>query len=99
MIYFLVLIIFALLSLLILSVRKSLSLQDKIENISDSLDNSLDVLDLVFNRIVEKTQLEVLSDDPVVRELAQDLRLARDAVQSVAILLTSQDNNKVSEGD
>lgn len=99
MIYFLILFIFFLLTLLTLSVRKILYLQEKVENISESLEESLDVLDLIYQRIISKTQLEVLSDDPIVRELAQDLKLSRDSVHAVANLISDAANKKVSESD
>jgi hypothetical protein len=99
MIYFLFLVVLILSALLVLSVRKNLYLQEKIENISESIEESLDVLDLIYQRIVSKTQLEVLSDDPIVRELAQDLKLSRDSVHAVANLISDAANKKVSEGD
>jgi hypothetical protein len=99
MIYFLILVLVFLSALLALSIRKNLYLQEKIENISESLEESLDVLDLVYQRIVTKTQLEVLSDDPIVRELAQDLKISRDSVHAIANLISDAANKKVSEGD
>ena len=99
MIYFLILVLVFLSALLALSIRKNLYLQEKIENISESLEESLDVLDLVYQRIVTKTQLEVLSDDPIVRELAQDLKISRDSVHAIANLILDAANKKVSEGD
>jgi hypothetical protein len=99
MIYFLILVLVFLSALLALSIRKNLYLQEKVENISESLEETLDVLDLVYQRIVAKTQLEVLSDDPIVRELAQDLKLSRDSIQAVANLISDAANKKVSEGD
>jgi len=97
MIYFFSFLSFLFLILLILSVKKNLYFQNRIEEINDKLEESLDVLDEVYQRIVEKTKLEVLSDEPVVRELAEDLKISRDSVLHAAILVTNSLNQKTND--
>lgn len=97
MIYFLSFLIFLFLILLILSVKKNLYFQNRIEEINGKLEESLDVLDEVYQRIVEKTKLEVLSDEPVVRELAEDLKISRDSVLHAALLVTDSLNQKTTD--
>ena len=99
MIYVFTLLIFVFLILLILSVKKNLYFQNRVEEINDRLEESLDVLDEVYQRIVEKTKLEVLSDEPVVRELAEDLKISRDSILHVASLVTDSLNQKTTGDD
>jgi hypothetical protein len=76
-----------LLFLLVLSVRKNLEFSERFENVVDKIEESLDVLDACYNRASIRAKLEVLSDEPVVRELLDDIQLSRDAVLLVANLL------------
>ena len=67
-----------------MSVRKNLELQDKQEMIGEAIEESVELLDVYYQRIDEKSKLEVFSDDHVVRELVNDISEARDAVLAVA---------------
>lgn len=72
---------------LVWSVRLNLSYADKLEEVSDQIEDSLDVLDTCYQRAAAKAELEVLSDEPVVRELMDDIRGSRDAILLVANLI------------
>lgn len=69
---------------LIFSVRKNLQLVDKIEEISDQIEESLDILDEYHKRIDLKSRTEVLFDDPLVKDLIQDIKGCKDAVLLIA---------------
>lgn len=70
--------------LLCLSVRRNFQLEDKLEELGDQVNESLDVLDGCYGRIAQKAEIPVMSDEPVIRELLSDMRMARDAVLLVA---------------
>lgn len=77
---------------LILSVKKNLELLDKLSEIQEAIDDSLNVLDEQHQKIDLKTKLEVFSDEPVVRELLQDIAQARDSVLLTANILNESLN-------
>lgn len=72
---------------LAISVRKNLILLDKLEEIDESIQETLDILDEQFKKIEQKTKIEVFSDEPIVRNLVQDIVIARDAVLKSAKIL------------
>lgn len=80
------LIVFLILSL-IWSVRKNLSYQEKFESIVEKIESSLDVLDSCYQRASTRSQLEVFSDEPVVKELLEDIQITRDSILLIANLI------------
>jgi len=72
---------------LALSLRKNLILLDKLEEIDESIQETLDILEEQFQKIDQKTKIEVFSDEPIVRNLVQDIAIARDAVLKSAKIL------------
>lgn len=72
------------------SVKKNLELMDTIENTTTMIDASVVELEVVRKRIDKKLKLELFSDDPVVRELVDDMRLARRLVSVISENLTGE---------
>jgi hypothetical protein len=72
---------------LIWSLKKNLALSEKFESVVEQIENSLDVLDSCYQRATTRAKLEVLSDEPVVRELLEDIQVTRDAILLVANLM------------
>jgi hypothetical protein len=72
---------------LIWSVKKNLAFSEKFESIIEQIERSLDVLDSCYQRAAARSKLEVLSDEPVVRELLEDIQVTRDAILLVANLM------------
>lgn len=72
---------------LVWSVKKNLAFSEKFESIIEQIERSLDVLDTCYQRAVTRSKLEVLSDEPVVRELLEDIQVTRDAILLVANLM------------
>jgi hypothetical protein len=72
---------------LVWSLKKNIEYSDKFEDLVGQIDTSLDVLDDCYKRAVTRANLEVLSDEPVVRELLEDIQITRDAILLVANLL------------
>lgn len=72
---------------LVLSIKKNLMLMDKLEEIDESIQEVLDILEVQYQIINQKTKIEVFSDEPVVRNLVQDITNARNAVLKSAKIL------------
>ena len=89
----------ALSAVLYFSLRLNLQNQDKFEEISEQIDESLDVLDACYQRAAQRAKLEVLSDEPVVRELLEDIKTTRDAILLVANLIVKPMQEAEQEKD
>jgi len=74
---------------LALSLRLNLRYSEKLQEVSDQIEDSLDVLDTLYQRAATRAQLEVFSDDAVVKELVSDIQTTRDAILLVANLIVS----------
>lgn len=66
------------------SIKKNLELLQLLDDLNDQVEESLDILDGSYQRISQKASLEVMSDEPVVRELIADMKSAKDALILVA---------------
>lgn len=82
---------------LYLSIKKNLELSDKLDTIVERVEVCLDTLDECQIRIDKKSKLEVFYDDPVVKELIQDMKIARDSVIFVAKDLYETTNSESDE--
>lgn len=69
------------------SIKRNIELMDKLEEIDEMLINVFSTLEEQHRKIEAKTQIEVFSDEPIVRELVQDIRAARDAVKNAVKVL------------
>jgi hypothetical protein len=70
--------------------------------VQEQVDKSLDVLDACYVRAVERSQLDVMSDEPVVRDLVNDLKTCREAILLVAGYIASpfaDDNDEDEKGN
>jgi hypothetical protein len=70
---------------------------DKLEELGNQIDESLDVLDDCYHRIAKATEIPVMSDEPVIRELISDIKHVRMAVLLVANKLVLFDQEENSE--
>lgn len=68
---------------LIVSLSKNLDQMSALEIAVELVTDGIHDLEMIYERVEAKTKLEVLSDDPVVRDLVSDIREARDTVQFV----------------
>jgi len=69
------------------SVRSNLSHIEKIDELQDAIQSSIDLLSQQHLIILEKSKIEIFSDEPVVKELVRDIAVARDSVLAVAKIL------------
>lgn len=78
--------------LLVKCLKKNLELADQREGIVDTIETSLDILDEVYTRIAHAATIPVLSDEPVVRELLNDIKRAKNAVLAIANMVVIYGN-------
>lgn len=88
------LICFLLCFLLFFSLRLNLKNAEKLDNLGNKIEECLDVLDMCYQRATTRSELEVFSDEPIVKELVEDIRLSRDAILLVANLLMEPLNDE-----
>lgn len=69
------------------SVMRNIQYMEKIDEIEESLQTAIEILDEQYKIIDKKTKIEVFSDEPIIRELVRDITVARNSVLGVAKLL------------
>lgn len=83
----------------IFSLRMNFDYSDKMQEIKEATEESLDVLNTFYQRAAARAELEVMSDEPVIRELVADLKGSRDAILLVAnIIVDPLQNDDNEEG-
>jgi len=76
-------------------IRKHLSLLEKFDTIVEQVEESLDVIDSSYSRMANLLETPVLLDDPVVVELVQSAKNAKDSLLLVANKITiNEDSNQ-----
>ena len=80
--------------LIYLLTKKCLELNERLEDANEQVVDSLDILDECYSSIHQKSKLEVMSDEPVIRELMSDITRSRNA-----ILLVSRKINRDDEDE
>lgn len=69
------------------SIMRNIEYMEKIDEIEESIQSAVEMLDEQYQKIDKKTKIEVFSDEPIVRELVRDISMARNAVLATAKLL------------
>lgn len=65
-------------------VRKNMQLNDQREELVDTIQESLDLLDSCYSDIARNAEIPVLSDEPVIREVLHAIKRSRNAVLAIA---------------
>lgn len=87
LIFTLCLSLFATIIIVIISLQRNIAYMEKLDELTDGIQAALDILDEQYHIIDQKTKIEVFSDEPVIRNLVQDIAIARDSILIVAKLL------------
>ena len=66
------------------SLKKNLQLVDELEKIEEKLDDSAKILEDCYEKIEKKSKIEVFSDDPIVKELVEDMKDAKNAIMLIS---------------
>jgi len=69
---------------LIVSLRKSLSLVEKLDEVTSQVEESLDMLNEAYSSISRHLESPVLFDDPVVVAMINDAKYAKESMLLVA---------------
>ena len=73
------------------SLKKNLELLQTIEDANEALENSLEEINFYSRRIEKKAKLEVFSDDPVIKELIEDIKNVKNLVSQITKNFTEND--------
>ena len=73
---------------LIASVRRNLELIEKIEDLTDQVEISLDIIDDCYGKISKVSNIPAASDDPIVRQLLADIKHTKNALLLIANMIT-----------
>lgn len=74
-------------SVLFISIRRNIELIEKLEEIEDSIEVSINVLEEQYLKMEEKSKIEIFSDEPIVRSLVDDIFIAKESVLKVSKFL------------
>jgi len=82
------------------SLRKNIEYMERLEEVGSLIRDSIEVLEAQRQKIDQKSKLEVFSDEPVVRELIQDIVTARASVEVCMSVLTQviEDEENIEQG-
>lgn len=69
--------------LLFFSLKKVLQLSDKLDQIEDLLQDSAVLLDDIYQRLKSKSEIELFSDEPIIKELVYDMMQAKEVVNKI----------------
>jgi len=69
------------------SIQKNIEFSDKMDDIQESVQTAIDILNEQHLAMDAKTKIEVFSDEPIIRELIRDIKIAKNSILVVAQLL------------
>jgi hypothetical protein len=75
------------------SVKKNIQLIEELEVINSQLDSSIEELDYLHKKIDKKSKVELFSDEPMIRELVEDIKQAKKIVMSISESFTVEKEN------
>lgn len=81
------------------SIRKNFELFDIIDEAAQGYEETLKDLDYYYNRIDKKSKMELFLDEPVTRELVEDIKGTKKAIRNAAekISVFIEDENEEKE--
>jgi hypothetical protein len=65
-------------------IRQNIQLNDQREDLVDQIEESLDMLDGCYARLQHHSEIPVLSDEPIIQDVVNDIKRARNTVLTVA---------------
>lgn len=82
------------------TIKKNLALNDQREELVDTIEESLDMLEDIYERIAAAAEVPVLSDEPIIRDLLSDIKRLKNAVLLIASkVVVYGDNGDDNEED
>lgn len=74
-------------------------LVNTIESVDEQIEQSLDILDLCYSSLRKASEVEILVDEPIVRQVVSDIQRSRAAVLMVANKLVLHADFSESESE
>ena len=71
----------------------------KVWVLEDQVEQSLDILDEMHQSIDRISQMDVMSDDPIVKQLTENIRRSRDAIFMIANKIGTSFGAEIGSGD
>jgi len=81
------------------TIKKNLVLNDQREELVDTIEESLDMLEDIYERIAAAAEIPVLSDEPIIRDLLSDIKRLKNAVLLIASKVVVYGDNGEEEED
>ena len=81
---FLIIVCSVLSYLLFISIMRNVELLDQLEDVDELVVNCSTRIEASYEKLNEKSKMEVFYDDPIVKELVSDMKDARDALIEVS---------------
>lgn len=69
---------------LYISVKRNFELIDTIEDYREQITESIEEIDYFYGKIEKKSKLEIFLDEPVTRELVDDIRGTKKSIKKLA---------------
>lgn len=89
--YILTFISLALLLTLIFVLKKAIEYRDKLETLVSQIEESLDIIDLCYQKITKVSGLPIAIDDPIVQQLVSDIKETKGALLLIANMIVEFD--------
>jgi hypothetical protein len=83
---------------LFISTKKNLEQREQLDELADQIEESLDILDKKYKELARIAAMDVMSNEPIVREFVMHVKDTCDAVLLVAnmlvVTMTDEDENE-----
>ena len=79
--------------------KRSLILIEKMDDISEQIEESLDIIDEAYSNVSKHLKSPVLFDDPVVTSMIRDVKNAKDAMLIIANKVTEPFPNEIGSDE
>lgn len=79
---------------LIISIKHNLEMADKIDELGDQVEETLDVIDDCFQRIARVAEMPVATDDPIIQQLVSDIKYTKQALLLIANKIVTFDQEE-----
>ena len=84
MIYLFVVLNVLTLGCLLYLARKHVMLLEERDDLTSTIENSLDVMDDAYGKLSKLLEIPVLTDDPIAIEMVETAKYSRDAIHAIA---------------
>lgn len=79
---------------LTISIKRNLEMADKIDELGDQVEETLDVIDGCYQRVAKVIEMPVATDDPVIQQLVSDIKYTKQALLLIANKIVTFDQNE-----